>query len=238
MKTGTTTLAAAVLLSLAGQASADFVSSFDAFTADADLVGVDGWHGWDNVVSSSGVVSDDIAYEGENSLLIHGYTDAVQVYSGVNAGSWTMEAKQYIASGQSGLSYYIIMNRYVPGSNGDSAAWSAQLKFNLASGVVNDDFRGGSLPIAFNQWSDLRFDIDLDANTVQTYYNGSLLSSGAWMRGPSSSRAIAAIDLYSGDNNFTYYDNISLSPDVPTPGVPGAVALVLAGICVRLRRLG
>ena len=236
MKTGTNVLACAALLAAAGQANAEFISHFDAFVPDADLVGVDGWHGWDNVASAAGVVSDDIAYEGPNSLLVTGYTDAVQTYTGATAGTWMLEAKQYIASGQSGLSYFIVMNRYTPGANGDSAAWSAQVKFDLASGLLSDDFRGGSLPIAFNQWADLRLEIDLDADTVNTFYNDAHLSSGSWTRSGSSSLAIAAIDLYSGDANATYYDNVSLSPDVPSPGVPGAAALAIAGLCARLRR--
>ncbi len=217
---------------LAGSASADFVSQFDSYVPGTSLSNVDGWKGWDNVAAHAGVVSNDFFYTGDSSIKIHGYTDAVRTFSDVTSGRWTIEAKQYIASGQSGLSYFIVMNRYVDGGNNDQGMWSTQLRFDLAGGRVSDDFRGGSVAIQTDQWADIRLSIDLNANTVQSFYNNQLISSGVWMRSGSSAQAIAAIDLYSADNNAVYYDNVGLM-GVPTPGAMGIASV---GMFVMLRR--
>ncbi len=239
MKTGTRFLtvatAAAALGALASQADAGFMSQFDTISPGVDANGANGWQGWNNIAADAGVISDDIAYEGPNSLLIKGYTDAVQTYTGATSGVWSMQAKQYIASGQSGLQYFIILNTYTDGGMNNAGYWSTQLKFNLASGTLSDDFRGGSLPIAFNQWSDLRIDINLDSNTVDSYYNNVLLSSGSWTRNGASHLGIAALDLYSADNNKAYYDNVALA-EVPAPSVPGALAISVAAVIIPMRR--
>lgn len=225
-------LTTALALALAGTASADFAAQFDSYITGTQLQNVDGWKGWDNVGSSAGLVSNDFFFTGTNSLKVHGYTDAVQTFSGVDSGIWSLSAKQYIASGQSGLTYFILMNRYVDGANNDSGMWSTQLRFDLGAGLVYDDFRGGSLAIAANQWADIRIDINLTANTVQSYYNNQLLSAGSWTTSGTSALALAAVDLYSADNNSAYYDNMALT-GVPTPG---GAAIGMAGLIVVLRR--
>lgn len=225
-------LTAALTLALAGSASADFAAQFDSYITGTQLQNVDGWKGWDNVSSSAGLVSSDFFFTGTNSLKVHGYTDAVQTFSGVDSGVWSLSAKQYIPGGQAGQSYFILMNRYVDGGNSDSGMWSTQLRFDLAAGQVYDDFRGGSLAIATDQWADIRIDINLTANTVQSYYNNQLLSSGSWTTSGTSALALAAVDLYSAENNSAYYDNLSLT-GVPTPG---GAAIGMAGLFVLLRR--
>jgi len=245
MKRSIAVLASVVGLAATGHADGAYMSSFDALVPGADVVGVDGWQGWDGVASSAGVVSSDVAYEGSNSLLIRGYTDAVQTYAGATSGVWSLQAKQYIPSGQSGSSYFIVMNRYVDGGNTDGGMWSSQIRFNLASGGIYDDLRGGYAHAHFDSWNDIRIDIDLDANTIAQYYNDDLIAVGTWTRSGSSALAIAAIDLYSGEANSVYYDNISLtqtltpvtaSADVPSPGTPGAVAIAAAAFFLPMRR--
>jgi hypothetical protein len=225
-------IALPVALALSGSASADFAAQFDAYLAGTRLQNVDGWKGWDNVAGHAGIVSNDFFYTGDSSLKIQGYTDAVRTFSGVSSGLWSVSAKQYIPGGQGGLSYLILMNRYVDGGNTDAGMWSTQLRFDLAAGLVHDDFRGGSVPIVTNQWGDVRVDVDLTANTVRSYYNNQLISSGSWTTSGSSARAVAAIDLYSADNNSVYYDNVSLT-GVPSPG---GVVLGATGLFLLLRR--
>lgn len=229
-------LIAAGLVGVLGCSSAQgaFMSSLESVSAGGSANGVEGWKGWDNVASSAGSVSSAFSFSGSNSLLVTGYTDAVQEFSGITSGAWSVTARQYIAAGQSGLTYFILMNKYADGANYDSGGWSTQLRFDLAAGRVYDDFRGGSLAIATGQWSEVRVDIDLLANTVKHYYNGSLLSSGSWTRSGSSALALAAMDLYSADCNFTYYDAVSVA-SVPTAGT-GWLCVMLGVMPARRRR--
>ena len=227
--------AATAIALCAGQAGAAFMSQFDALPAGTEANGMNGWKGWNNVASDAGVISSDIAYEGPNSLLIAGYTDAVQTFTGATAGQWSLSAKQYIPSGQTGLQYFIILNTYADNAMNNAGMWSTQLKFNLSSGKITDDFRSGSVNIAFNQWADLRVDIDLDANTVSHFYNDALVSTGSWTRNGVSALAIAAVDLYTANDNRAYYDNLSLV-QVPAPTTPGAIAIALAAVAIPVRR--
>ena len=220
-------LSVGAILATTGAAHGAFMSDFEAYATGTELQDVGGWKGWDNVASSAGVVSDQYAYSGSGSVQIHGYTDAVREYAGITSGVWTLSMKQYIPSGQSGLQYAIVMNRYVDGGNSNAGSWSTQLKFDLGAGTVRDDFRGGSAPIVTDQWVDMRLDVDLDANVVSSYYNGALISSGSWTRNGASLLAISALDLYSASDNYAYYDDIALTSSVPTPGAP---ALALCGL--------
>lgn len=229
--------ATAAIALCAGQAGAAFMSQFDSLPAGADANGANGWQGWNNVAADAGVISSDFAYEGPNSLLITGYTDAVQTFTGATSGQWSLSTKQYIPSGQKGLQYIMILNTYADNAMNNAGMWSTQLKFNLNSGKITDDFRSGGPPIniAFDQWADLRVDIDLDANTVSHFYNNTLVSTGSWTRSGASALAIAAVDLYSADNNRAYYDNLSLV-QVPAPTTPGAMAIAFAAIAIPTRR--
>ncbi len=227
-------IAATAIISTAS-ARGGLLTSFDAYSASTALHNVDNWTAWNNIAANAGVVSTDRAFSGANSIRIRGYTDAVQNYTGATSGAWSISAKQYIASGQTGLTYFIIMNNYIPNANTNAAQWSTQLRFDLAAGTVRDDFRGGSASIITNQWVDVRVDIDLDNNRVSHFYNGVLLSSGTWTTGASSLRQINALDLYTKDSNTTYYDDIIMAQVVPTPGA-AAMAFSACALCGLPRR--
>ena len=83
---------------------------------------------------------------------------------------------------------------------------------------MNDDYAAGvEVPIVKDAWMELRFDIDLDANSVDSYYDGEYFSTHQWADLGTSPHqlAIEAVDLYPNGANVgvVYYDNMSL--DVP-----------------------
>lgn len=225
---------AGVMTACAG-AHADFFADFESYGSNQKLSGVNGWKGWDNVSSYAGTVSNSVAYESSNSMKVTGIggaTDAVQQFAGATSGVWTVSAMQYLGSGQGGSTYFILMNKYSDGGNSNAQSWSTQLRFDLGSGRVYDDFRGGSVAIAMDEWASIRVDINLTANTVKHYYNDTLISSGSWTRGGASVKALAAIDLYSGDQNAAYYDDIAVesAASMSVSRVPGPGALATAGL--------
>lgn len=227
-----------VLLSgvVGAAAAASMGFTFDGYSAGTRLHNVDGWKGWDNKSTDAAVVSNDRAYSGANSILIRGYTDAVWQYDSITSGAWTITAKQYIASGQSGLTYFIVMNNYIDNANVSAHQWSVQLRFDLAAGRVYDDFRGGSVAIATDRWSDVTVEVDLDANTVKQRYNGALISQGTWTTGGGSLRRVSALDLYSSNASSTYYDDVSIANLSRSVPAPGAAALWAAALATAARR--
>ncbi|MBS0188003.1 MAG: hypothetical protein JSS51_08030 [Planctomycetes bacterium] len=226
-------------------AQAGFFADFESYSSGQRLQGVDGWKGWDNASSVAGLVSSSFAYESNRSLAVTGIeqssTDAVHEFSGATSGVWTVSAMQYLASGQTGSTYFILMNTYRDHGNNNGGFWSTQLRFDLGAGKVFDDFRGGAVALLMNTWSEIRVDIDLTADTVKSYYNDQLISSGTWTRGGSSAKSLAAIDLYTGDRNVAYYDDIGVTSmaDMNVARVPsqGPIAtMALGGLCLLPRR--
>lgn len=231
----------AVISTVGASASATMISTFDSYTNGQALHNVDGWKGWNNVSSVAGLVSSTRAYSGTNSIAIGpGNTDAVNLVQAATSGTWNITAMQYIASGQTGLTYFILMNRYQDNGNSSSDYWSVQLKFDLSGGTVRDDFRGGSVAIQYNAWVPIQVQINLDANTVSQYYNGTLVASGSWRRGSGSLKAIQALDLYNNGSNTTYYDDVTVqpavSPNVPAPGAIATTGLAMLLLAPRRKR--
>ncbi len=229
----------AVMVLGAGMAQAGFFASFDAYSAGQKLVADDGWKGWNNVAADAGVIDTAFAYSGTSSMRIgSGYTDAVRTFANADSGVWEFSARQFLASGQTGSTYVIMMNTYQDNASWASSMWSGQLNFDLAAGVVRDDFRGGSVAIAFDQWSLITMRIDLTNNTLSQYYNGTLIASGAWTTGAGSARNIAALDLYTSGGNTAFYDDISLNGplDIPGPGSLATVASLAAVFTTRRSR--
>jgi len=246
MRTTRTIIAVVGIAGAGAVAQAGFFADFESYSPGQRLHGVDGWKGWDNVSGVAGLVSSSVAYDSENSLMVSGLaqssTDAVHQFTGATSGAWSVSAMQYLGSGQGGSTYFILMNRYSDGGNYDSAMWSTQLRFDFGSGRVYDDFRGGSVAIATDEWASIRVDVDLTANTVKHFYNDILISQGTWTTGGSSAFAIAAIDLYTGAQNVAYYDDVSvssvseLSSAMRIPAQGAIATMAVAGILVLPRR--
>jgi hypothetical protein len=199
---------ALALVTLVAPAAAQWTDRFDAYPANQVLDNVGGWFGWDNTPAAAATVDGTRSRSFPNSLRVSSTTDAVHPALGVTAGKWTMSAWQFIPTGGLGQDvYFIINNRY---SHGGPYSWAVELKCNAATSQVVDDLRTHTpQPVVFDRWVEYRFDINLDGNTVNTYYNGALLSTGVWNIG-GGPIAIANIDLFSTGGSCNW-DDIELA---------------------------
>lgn len=229
MKTARVITCAGIVAALAcSSAQAQWSENFDSYPAGTVLEGVGGWTGWDGDPTYAGSVSDEQALSGPHSIKIADGVDAVRPLSGYTSGQWTLTAWNY--QGRADLTadtYFIVNNEY---NHGGPYQWAIQMQFDVTTGTLIDDQRGGSAPIAFDRWAELRFEIDLDANTIDTYYDGSLISSGEYAAG-TAPREIANLDLFT-TGATSYYDDISL---VPAPASAALLALG-GGFAMRRRR--
>ena len=222
---------AAVALVMVGVSSItwaqDFTENFDSYAAGTALHGVGGWKGWDNAPGAGAPVSNKYAFSGKNSVEITGATDLVHEYK-CTGGRWTFSAMQYIPSGLTGETYFILLNQYKDGGPDD---WSIQLRCYLATGTIVAEAQGGgaSTPIIYDRWVEQKFIIDLVSNTCDWYYNGDLVASHLW--DDNTHGTLQAIDLYANNAPSVYYDDIKLeryyiyraqSPD-PADGATGVV---------------
>ena len=194
--------------SLGSVASAQaFMDDFESYAPGTDLQNVGGWKGWDGSAGASAPVSDAFAYSGSNSVEIIASADLVHEFD-VAGGKWVFSAMSYIPSGTSGTSYFIVLNSYDDGANQD---WSVQTLLNLADGTLNSYYVAGSdIPIIYDEWVEMKLIIDLDLNTVDEYYGGTLFASHTWDDDGGAVGTIGAVDLYGNNASSVYYDDILL----------------------------
>ena len=178
---------------------------FDTYAPATSLFNVGGWTGWDNTAGAAGVVDATRARTGANSILCGATADAVHPNIGITRGRWRLTAWQYIATG--GLTndvYFIVNNRY---NHGGPYTWAIEFQCDVTTGRVLDDMRPHTpVPIVFDQWAEFRMDIDLDANTVTSFYNGTRLSQGPYALAAADPRAIQNIDLFNNGGTCNWDD--------------------------------
>ncbi len=207
------------------QPNVDWYDNFDSYATGSQLHGQGGWKGWGNDPAAGALTSDAQSRSTPNSAAILGASDLVHEYSGYNAGRWTYTAYQYIPSGTTGQTYFILLNTY--NDAGSGLNWSVQVMFDPALGlVVNDGISGGTLPLITDQWVELRLEIDLINDRQDFYYGGQLLYAGTWTDEVSGNGAlnIGAVDLFANGASVVYYDDMSLVENLPQVcDIPGDV---------------
>ena len=184
-----------------------FTENFESYAAGSALHGKGGWKGWDNTAGAGAPTSNSQAFSGSNSVEIIGAADLVHEFD-VTGGRWEFTAMQYIPSGTTGTSDFILLNTY--NDNGDKD-WSVQTEFHLDTGAISY-WHGGSGEILYDQWVELKYVIDLDNNTVDKYYNGEFIVTDTW--DDNDHGTLQAIDLYGNNASSIYYDDIVIAAPI------------------------
>lgn len=199
-----------------GIAQADWTENFDSYALGSGLHGQGGWHGWDGAPGANAFVSNVYSLSAPHSVSITGASDIVHDYAGYTTGAWIYTAWQYIPTGFTGISYFILLNTY---NNGGPYNWSTQIQFNATTGQAIFDPDNLALPLIIGQWVEIRVEIDMAANLQTVFYGGNMLVQKSWTEGNSGGGAlnIAAVDLFANNASPVYYDDMSLLPDAPVP---------------------
>ena len=219
-----------VLLAIVGVSSVAsaslFTDDFESYAAGSALHGQGGWKGWDNDPVWGAPASSVQANSGSISAEIGGIADLVHEFD-FAGGNLELSAMQYIPDGGIGQSYFILLNQYNDGGPYD---WSVQLNCDMGAGQIVSDFGGGaSVPIKQGEWVQLKFVIDLAGNTIDEYYDGTLLSSHQW--DDTGHGTLQCIDLFANGASPIYYDDITVVPEPATLSL-----LCLGGLALLKRR--
>lgn len=220
-----------------GAFTPDWADNFDSYGDGTLLYHVGGWTGWDDLEIAAGTVSSTQAYSAPHSIVVNDTADAIHPFSPPKeGGQWVITAWQYIPSGLSSRTYFIVNSYY---EHGGPYFAMIQMRFDPITGKVWDDLRteddpfGGwpacltGLPIAYDQWAEIRIEVDFAYGSssmghVKEYYNDQLLCEGSWIAGSVGQLYIANIDLYAPHSTPVYYDDLSVAPAgaAPQPTVP------------------
>ncbi len=195
----------------------DWCDNFDSYATDLLLQGVGGWKGWANDPAAAPYTRDEQARSTPNSVEIVNFTDAVHEFTDHNTGIWYFTAYQYIPTGATGESYFILLNQY--DDAGATNNWSTQVNFNMIQNLVvaEGEAAGATLPMVRDQWMEIRVEIDLVNDVQKFYYGGDLLYQSTWTDGMSGGGIlnIAAVDLWGNGASAIYYDDICLTSALP-----------------------
>jgi hypothetical protein len=195
---------AIVCLSSVASASI-FMEDFESYAPGSAMHGQGGWKGWNNTPGAGAPVSSTYAHSGSNSVEIVPAADLVHEFD-VTGGLWILTAMQYIPSGTSGTTWFILLNTY---SDNGTQDWSVQTQFVLDSGTITSSYDSGTLAtIIYDQWVEIKCVIDLDNNTVDEYYDGVLITTHQWDNDLHDT--LQVIDLYGNNASSVYYDDIKI----------------------------
>lgn len=195
----------------------NWIDHIDLYATGSQMIGQGGWEGWNGDPNVGALTTAAQARSAPNSIEVVGATDLVHQYAGYTSGTWTFTAWQYIPTGFTGQSYFILLNTYPATVNGN---WSFQVCADAAGGVVRDDVggtcsgAGATLPLIFDQWVEIKVVVNLDTDTQTVTYGGQQLFNGPWSTHISATGGavnIAAVDLFANTGSSVFYDDISLS---------------------------
>jgi len=200
---------------------ADWSDNFDSYTNGQYLDGDPedgGWHGWAGDPNAGAYVVDDEFLSTPHSVELVDQEDLVHEFEGIDSGQWTFTTWLYIPSEIMGIAYFIMLNTY---SDAGPYHWSTQVAFDPNTGEVISEPESATLTLIYDEWVEIRVEIDLDADLQAIYYDGDLLVEKGWSDGVSGAGGlteIQCVDLWSNGASYHYYDDFSLvGPPVAGP---------------------
>ena len=197
----------------------NFADNFDSYPAGAGVAGNGTWILWPG--GNDGEVVTTQSVSPSNSVTLGPETDLVQQFA-ITSGKWEFKIQTYTPStAPEGEGLFLIMLNQWGATNN----WSMQIALNDAfSGgqtlpwMIESQWDGAVLPLILDQWVEFRAEIDLDNDTMNTFYGGTPLgvdlmwTENNFAGGPGVPE-IAAINLYSAgiEDSQMYLDDISLT---------------------------
>ncbi len=243
MKCIKTGLGLAVALGLAGLSNTalgqDWSDNFESYADGQLLDHVGGWYGWDNVSGVVGNCSTEQAHAGTKSIRTDANDDAIHNFT-YNTGTGVIKSWVYLpAASFANDHYFIINNEY---NDGGPYKWCVQLHFDKTGGVggdntVYDDLRTETnIPtILFDQWVEIRCEVNIAADTITTFYNNIEVATGVLFV-EQGLHEIQNMDLYSVGATC-YYDDTSITGLTNVQPCPSDFTANQVGTCPGANRI-
>ncbi|HSG67936.1 MAG TPA: hypothetical protein VK994_04465, partial [Bacteroidales bacterium] len=176
------------------------------------VVNPEWWQTWSNLPGSSedGLIVDDYAYSGTQSVQVEGSTDLIYKLGDKTAGKFAVDWMMYIPAGYAG--YYNFQHYEAPG-----VEWAIEVYFNT-NGTVDFNVDGGVINFNYDHdtWMDIAHVIDLDMDVAEMYLNGTLIHTWTWStisQGGPGNNQLGGIDFFAGaqgsDVPWYFVDDIS-----------------------------
>jgi hypothetical protein len=198
-------VAVATMMLFVPAVSADWEDNFDSYANNSGLHDQGNWEGWNNDPAFDAYVTDVYSSSSPHSVAISPTSDIVQPFSEYS-GEWVMTSWHYIPAGSTGDQFWILCNTYPTAYPLD---WSLQLMFENSTGNMTVIEGTSVVSIVYDQWVEVKAEINLGTDTQHIYYNGVFLESINWSSG--GAIAIGCLDLFSDGGSTIYWDDCSLA---------------------------
>lgn len=195
-----------MVLLLASVASADFTwtENFDSYDSGSGLNGQGGWFCWDNNPAYDAYIYAGQSQSAPHSVEIEPTSDMVQEFN-IMSGEATITAWNYIPTGSTGKQYFILLTVYM----GPDSDWALNMSFDSDAGVVATVEGTSTTGIVYDQWVEVKVEIDLAGDSQSIYYNGTLLETVQWS--PTSGiYQFGAVDLFSDGGSSIFWDDLEV----------------------------
>jgi hypothetical protein len=140
-----------------------------------------GWECWAGNPAAYGTVTDDNYRSAPYSVEIKDASDLIYRY-GDTTGSWVYTAYLFIPEGQSGGNnggtYFIMQDVYTNG--GTDTHWAVQLQFDNINNWVESEFDGATVPFDYDEWIEIRVEVDFDTDWLEIYIDDQFLLERPW----------------------------------------------------------
>ena len=195
-----------MILLIASVATADmtWTENFDSYDSGSGLNGQGGWFCWDSNPAFDGYVSAAYARSAPHSVEIEPTSDMVQQF-GILSGEATISGYNYIPTGSTGMQYFILLTVYM----GADSDWALNMRFDAGTGQISTVEGTATTSIVYDQWVEVKVEIDLAGDSQSIYYNGTLLETLPWS--PTSGiYQFDALDIFSDGGSSIYWDDFDL----------------------------
>lgn len=177
-----------------------YSDDFESYTAGAHIAQSipDRWTTWSNApgTAEDGVFSADQASSGTLSAMLSGTNDNVMKLGNKTSGFYEISWKHFVPTGFAG--YFNIQHFEAPGNE-----WACEIYLDdNGTGLMH---AGGANAATFNypynQWFDVKFEIDLDADLAKFYINAALVHEWQFSlqaQGQAGTKQLGAVNFYAG----------------------------------------
>ena len=206
--------------------------NFDSYALGSSMHGQGGWKGWDNDPTWTAYVTDVQSLSAPHSLDVEYPSDLIHEFDGISSGIWTFIDWVYAPSDFDGQSYFILLGAYEDGAGQDNK-WAIQLRMDSNLSIIESEYDALNLPLIYDQWVEIRVELDLDIDWFECYYDDELLVEKAWTAGPNGAGdtplKLEAVDLFCKEGTSVYHDDLSLEGEAgadPALGCDGDLSWI------------
>ncbi len=216
-----------------------FFDDFENYTAGEKLAcqNPDDWTTWSQTPcgEDDAWISADQAYSGTNSVKIDGTADVIKAFPNYTNGAYSISFQMYIPQGKNG--YFNVLQLF----NGSNSKWGLEVYFpstGIGSAVANG--LENEFNFTFNQWFEMKFEVDLNADEASLSHNNTPIYTWQWSKGAQGNDnlcQLGAIGFYawaSGGEPLYYFDDFKVKEQLPLAPPTNLTAEVLNNKDIKL----